>query len=50
MTDSELNDWNGPVRYVDHHEVFKEGSTTPLRIVINSSFIPETNCLSMTFL
>ena len=38
MTDSELDSWNGPVRYVDHHEVFKEGSTTPLRIVINSSF------------
>ena len=38
FTDSELVDWKGPVRYVDHHEVFKEGSTTPLRIVINSSF------------
>ena len=34
----ELSNWDGPVRYVDHHEVFKEGSTTPLRIVINSSF------------
>ena len=38
MTASELDSWNGPVRYVDHHEVFKEESTTPLRIVINSSF------------
>ena len=38
MSDFELDSWHGPVRYVDHHEVFKEGSTTPLRIVINSSF------------
>ena len=38
MSESELQHWNGPVRYVDHHEIFKEGSTTPLRIVINSSF------------
>ena len=38
LTDVELQDWHGPVRYVDHHEVFKVGSTTPLRIVINSSF------------
>ena len=38
MSESELENWNGPLRYVDHHEVFKEGSTTPLRIVINSSF------------
>ena len=38
MTKSELSEWQGPVRYVDHHEVFKEDSTTPLRIVINSSF------------
>ncbi|NRA93174.1 MAG: hypothetical protein HRU26_10915 [Psychroserpens sp.] len=38
LTKKELKDWHGPVRYVDHHEVFKIGSTTPLRIVINSSF------------
>ena len=38
LSENELNDWHGPVRYVDHHEVFKAGSTTPLRIVINSSF------------
>ena len=38
LSELELKSWNGPVRYVDHHEVFKEGSTTPLRIVINSSF------------
>ena len=38
MSESDIQNWNGPVRYVDHHEVFKEGSTTPLRIVINSSF------------
>ena len=38
MTEKDLQDWTGPVRYVDHREVFKENSTTPVRIVINSSF------------
>ena len=38
LSQNELNDWDGPIRYVDHHEVFKVGSTTPIRIVINSSF------------
>ena len=38
MSESEIENWDGPVRYVDHREVFKEGSTTPVRIVINSSF------------
>ena len=38
LTEEELDSWSGPVRYVDHHEVFKAGSTTPLRLVINSSF------------
>ena len=38
MTEKEIQLWTGPVRYVDHREVIKEGSTTPVRIVINSSF------------
>ena len=38
MKEEELKTWTGPVRYVDHREVIKEGSTTPVRIVINSSF------------
>ncbi len=38
MNIEELKMWKGPVRYVDHREVIKEGSTTPVRIVINSSF------------
>ena len=46
MTDEELQGWTGPVRYMDHHEVFKENSTTPVRIVINSSF-KEGNELSL---
>ena len=37
LTRDELEKWTGPVRYVDHREIFKEGSTTPVRIVINSS-------------
>ena len=38
MSIAELEKWDGPVRYVDHREVHKEGATTPLRLVINSSF------------
>ena len=38
MTETELKQWKGPIRYVDHREVLKEGSTTPVRLVINSSF------------
>ena len=38
LSTSEKEEWKGPVRYVDHHEIYKEKSTTPLRIVINSSF------------
>lgn len=38
LTEEEIKEWTGPVRYVDHHEVFKEGSTTPVRVVVNSSF------------
>ena len=38
LTSQEIEEWRGPVRYVDHHEVFKTGSTTPVRLVVNSSF------------
>ena len=38
LSEQEINEWKGPVRYIDHREVIKEGSTTPVRIVINSSF------------
>ena len=38
LSQKELDEWDGPIRYVDHHEVYKEGSTTPLRVVVNSSF------------
>ena len=38
LSQKDLDEWDGPIRYVDHHEVFKEGSTTPLRVVVNSSF------------
>ena len=34
----ELNNYNGPVHYLPHHEVHKpDSSSTPLRIVFNSS-------------
>ena len=35
---NEIDAWTGPVRYVDHRHVIKSGSTTPVRLVINSSF------------
>ena len=38
IDDEEIKNYIGPVRYVSHHEVFKEESTsTPVRIVLNSS-------------
>ena len=38
LSEAEMCEWTGPVRYVDHHHVMKVGSTTPVRLVINSSF------------
>ena len=38
LSDEEIKSWDGPVRYVSHHEVHKPGATTPLRLVVNSSF------------
>ena len=38
LSEEEISNWEGPVNYISHHEVFKEDSTsTPLRIVSNSS-------------
>ena len=38
VTNSELENYDGPVQYVSHHPVFKEGTgSTRLRIVSNSS-------------
>lgn len=34
----ELNNYNGPVHYLPHHEIHKpDSASTPLRIVFNSS-------------
>ena len=38
LTLMEIEEWTGPVRYVDHRHIFKAKSTTPVRLVINSSF------------
>ena len=38
LNKSDLEEWEGPIRYVDHRHVLKESSTTPVRLVINSSF------------
>ena len=38
LTQSEMQAYDGPVYYISHHEVFKDGSSsTPCRIVFNSS-------------
>ena len=38
ICEEEMRAYSGPVFYVTHHEVYKEGSTsTPMRLVINSS-------------
>ena len=38
LTKEEMDAYDGPVWYVSHHEVLKEGSTsTPLRLVVNTS-------------
>ena len=38
ITEEEERNYNGPVFYISHHEVFKpDSSTTPIRLVINSS-------------
>ena len=38
VSDSELDEYNGPTQYVSHHPVYKEGTgSTRLRIVSNSS-------------
>ena len=38
LSKSDLVEWNGPIRYVDHRHIVKVNSTTPVRLVINSSF------------
>ncbi|KAK4322358.1 hypothetical protein Pmani_006872 [Petrolisthes manimaculis] len=38
LGDEEIKTYNGPIHYIHHHEVLKpESSSTPLRIVFNSS-------------
>lgn len=38
LTEGEINEYNGPVFYIAHHEVIKpESTSTPCRIVFNSS-------------
>ena len=38
LSDLELNDYNGPIHYITHHEVLKaDSASTPLRIVFNTS-------------
>ena len=40
LSEEELNQYNGPVHYVSHHEVLRpESKSTPLRIVFNSSAV-----------
>lgn len=46
LTTQELNSYNGPIYYLCHHEVMKEGSTTSCRIVYNSSRKIKGECIN----
>ena len=37
VDDEEMNNYDGPVNYLDHHGVMSDSATTPYRFVINSS-------------
>ena len=37
LTKEEKDNWRGPVNYISHHGVFTDSTTTPLRVVTNSS-------------
>ena len=39
VSQEEIKTYQGPINYITHHEVYKDGSTsTPVRLVSNSSF------------
>ena len=46
LTREELDDYDGPRYYLTHHEVMKRGSTTPCRIVFNSSSKYMNECIN----
>ena len=37
LSEEELKNWSGPINYISHHGVVQDSTTTPLRIVTNSS-------------
>ena len=37
VTEEELEAWEGGINYVSHHHVSKDSTSTPLRIIVNSS-------------
>ena len=37
LSPEEIQDYKGPIHYVHYHEIIKENSSTPVRIVFNSS-------------
>ena len=38
LSKEEMSDYAGPVQYITHHAVLKDSTSTPLRVVTNSSF------------
>ena len=42
----ELKSYRGPVNYITHQEVYKDSSTTPVRVISNSSFHNRTTTLN----
>ena len=46
MSQLELEAWDGPVNWNTHHDVLKNSTTTPIRLVSNSSFPNGSTTLS----
>ena len=46
LTNEQVEQYDGPVYYICHHEVMKENSTTNVRIVFNSSAKFKGSCIN----
>ena len=46
LTEEEMNTYDGPYYYISHHEILKENSSTPCRIVFDTSAKFMNHCLN----